>query len=269
MPPLTRQHQVARQALAVAIGASTLGSGIVSPRAMSAQRLSAADLAAGSGTCLGHRVTDVVQPDEEWDGTSGQDVVVVLGAGASILTGLGDDIVCVLADPRRGYVHGSYINTGPDNDTVITYGGSNTIDTFDGDDLIYLNGDEESVSAGAGHDHIWGLGATVAYIDGEDGNDLIVGSPGNDVLSGGEGVDMILGAEGDDTIDGDGDPDYLAGGFGFDDIDGGADEDTCEDSLPGGATFASCEVTSNDPGFPESGGTVASPPEMPLRFRAL
>ena len=83
-------------------------------------------------------------------------------------------------------------------------------------DLIYLNGDEESVSAGAGHDHIWGLGATVVHIDGEDGNDLIVGSPGNDVLSGGEGVDMILGAEGDDTI-----------------------------------------------------GTVASPPEMPLQFRAL
>jgi Ca2+-binding RTX toxin-like protein len=152
---------------------------------------------------------------------------------------------------------------------VITYGGSNTIDTFDGDDLIYLNGDQETVSAGAGHDHIWGLGATVASIDGEDGNDLIVGSPGNDVLSGGEGVDMILGAEGDDIIDGDGDPDYLAGGFGFDDIDGGADQDTCEDSLPGGAAFASCEVTSNDPGFPEFGGTAAYPPEMPFHVRAL
>ena len=94
-------------------------------------------------------------------------------------------------------------------------------------------------------------------------------TPGNDVLSGGEGVDMILGADGNDTINGDGDPDYLAGGFGFDDIDGGADQDTCEDLLPGGATFTSCEVTSNDPGFPESSGAAGSSLGVLLRFTAL
>jgi Ca2+-binding RTX toxin-like protein len=227
---------------------------VVWPGTMSAQRISGGGITAGGGTCLGHRVTEVVQAGDYWGGTSEADVVVVLGSGAEVLTGLGDDIVCVLAGPRDTYGHGATIHTGPGNDTVITYGGSNTIDTFDGDDLVYLNGDQESVSAGDGHDHIWGLGAASASIDGEDGNDLIVGSPGNDFLYGGEGVDMILAAGGDDIVRGEGDPDTLAGGLGFDDIDGGPDADTCVDTPPAGATFASCENTPPDPVFPESGG---------------
>ena len=258
-----RTRRVERRSLRHAARSTIAGAmavSLISPSTMLAQRLSAGDIAAGNGTCLGRRVTEVVQPDQDWNGTAGPDVVVVLGGGGEIMTGLGEDIVCVFADPRQKYGHGAKINTGTENDTVITYGGSNTIDTFDGDDLIYLNGEIESVAGGNGHDHIWGLGATQVSIDGEDGNDLIVGSPGNDFLDGGEGVDMILGAAGDDFINGEGDPDTLAGGFGFDQIDGGPDQDTCIDSLPAGATLVSCEDTANDPGFPESGGAQASLP---------
>ena len=229
------------------------------PGAISAQRVTGGGITSGVDTCLGRPVTHTVHPGEDWPGTARPDVVVVIG-NAEILTGLGDDVVCVFADPRERYGHGAHINTGTENDTVITYGGSNTIDTFDGDDLVYLNGDIESVDAGNGNDHVWGLGADTAFIDGGDGNDLIVGSPGNDGLHGGEGVDMILGAAGDDNINGDGDPDSLTGGSGFDDIDGGPDADTCFETIPGGGTLTSCEDTPPYSELPESGGSAAHAP---------
>lgn len=241
-------------------GAAALAAILVSPAFASAQRLAIDDFAAGGGTCLGHRVTDVVQPGEHWVGTAERDVVVVLGAGADVWTNAGDDVVCVAGpesrDPRHGY--GSTIVTSDGNDTVITYGGDNLIQAGEGDDLVYLNGGHEEVEGGPGHDHIWALGAWLAYVHGEDGNDLIVGSPGSDFLDGGDGVDVILGAAGNDTIAGGEDPDSLFGGAGADNIDGGPDQDTCFDTLPGGATFSSCELTPPDPGLPEAGGEVAA-----------
>jgi Ca2+-binding RTX toxin-like protein len=204
--------------------------------------------------CRGERVTQVVQAGETWDdGTDGRDVVLVLGTGAEVWTNNGDDLVCVYGDRGREYGHGSKIVTGPGNDTVITFGGSNYILTAGDDDVVLLNGHWETVEAGDGDDNVWALGATSADLFGEAGNDLIVGSPGGDVLSGGDGNDVMLGAGGGDTIMGDAANDQLFGDAGSDQLDGGFGADTCTD-VQATTIFVSCETIPLNPGFPEAGG---------------
>jgi Ca2+-binding RTX toxin-like protein len=59
-------------------------------------------------------------------------------------------------------------------------------------------------------------------LDGQDGNDAIVGGRGGEVLFGGEGADLLLGGAGADSILGEGGDDHIFGGAGVDKLDGGA-----------------------------------------------
>lgn len=67
------------------------------------------------------------------------------------------------------------------------------------------------------------------YLDGGDGNDLVVGDGGNDILSGGADNDQLFGDDevgyrvlpGDDRLDGGAGDDLLAGGDGADSLSGG------------------------------------------------
>ena len=201
--------------------------------------------------CLGERVTQVVEAGEYWAGTHERDVVAIIGNGAEVWTNLGDDVVCVYGGAPDRYGHGSTVVSGAGNNRIITYAGSNYIRVGAGTNFIYLNGDEEEVEGSWGNDHIWALGATRARIYGDDGDDVIVGSPGPDWLDGGTGDDLIIGAAGDDTITADFGNDFVFGGAGSDDIDAGAGIDTCVDT-PGGAVLTSCEEEPVDPGLPES-----------------
>lgn len=65
-------------------------------------------------------------------------------------------------------------------------------------------------------------------IDGNAGNDCIVGTSGSDSIKGGSGNDVILGLNGDDTIDGDSGDDRIFGGEENDTIDGGTGVNFCE-----------------------------------------
>ncbi|MBC7818986.1 MAG: hypothetical protein IAG10_19020 [Planctomycetaceae bacterium] len=65
-----------------------------------------------------------------------------------------------------------------------------------------------------GNDVLIGSGSN--FLIGGDGNDLLLGGSGNDMLSGGDGNDTITGGNGDDT---------LGGGFGDDLFDGGLGRD--------------------------------------------
>jgi Ca2+-binding RTX toxin-like protein len=58
-------------------------------------------------------------------------------------------------------------------------------------------------------------------LNGQDGNDALLGGRGGEVLMGGEGADLMLGAAGADTLFGEGGDDRLFGGAGFDKLDGG------------------------------------------------
>ncbi|MEE9416556.1 MAG: matrixin family metalloprotease, partial [Acidimicrobiales bacterium] len=60
---------------------------------------------------------------------------------------------------------------------------------------------------------------------GRSGNDTIYGNGGNDIICGSTGSDTIFGGEGDDTIMGDGGDDVLRGGDGNDLVYGGSGDD--------------------------------------------
>ena len=86
---------------------------------------------------------------------------------------------------------------------------------------------------GDGHDQFNGAdaGALPILVDGEGGNDLLIGGPGGDTLIGGLDDDTVAGGFGDDSVYGNGGKDTLLGDAGSDRVDGGAGRD----SLRGGS----------------------------------
>lgn len=62
-------------------------------------------------------------------------------------------------------------------------------------------------------------------INGRGGDDTICGGDGDDIINGGTGVDTIFGGDGDDRISGQGDNDLLYGDIGDDVMNGGVGED--------------------------------------------
>ncbi|HWH21012.1 MAG TPA: calcium-binding protein [Solirubrobacterales bacterium] len=61
--------------------------------------------------------------------------------------------------------------------------------------------------------------------EGGEGDDLVYGDRGNDILRGNAGDDRLYGGIGDDRLEGGTGDDWVSGGFGADTIDGGEDSD--------------------------------------------
>ena len=70
-----------------------------------------------------------------------------------------------------------------------------------------------------------GLAATVTGLTGTTGDDVIIGTSGNDTINGLGGADVICGGDGDDTINGGAGPDMIFGEAGDDDINGAKGDD--------------------------------------------
>ena len=102
--------------------------------------------------------------------------------------------------------------------------GANTTTDFGGATIQAAQADV-IVNAGAGNDNINLSAATVrsSVINGEDGDDIIVGSPIAEQISGGNGNDRITGFKGNDTVTGDAGNDVMIwnNGDGNDTNDGG------------------------------------------------
>ena len=97
-------------------------------------------------------------------------------------------------------------------------------DFNDGDDVVYGRGGDDVIMGGRGMDMIAGDGGN-DMLDGGRGNDTLKGGMGNDDLDGGRDDDMLKGESGmDDLMGGSGD-DMLYGGSGADTLMGGADDD--------------------------------------------
>ncbi|MET1112839.1 MAG: Calx-beta domain-containing protein, partial [Allosphingosinicella sp.] len=117
-----------------------------------------------------------------------------------------------------------------------------TVDGGDGDDIVHASNLGDNIFGGAGNDTLYGgrlddwllgglgddilnagstdagtLGGDGNYLDGGEGNDLIIGREGSDWLEGGDGTDTLEGGEGDDFLSGGaGHGDILRGGRGDD-----------------------------------------------------
>lgn len=141
-------------------------------------------------------------------------------------------------------------------------------------DLIVAPAGVEAVRAGGGDDTIVAgpiaaaascpggcrLGVGSQTFEGGEGDDVVFGERGNDILRGGGGNDQLFGGIGDDLLQGGPGNDRLAGGFGFDSIDGeGGDDYVRGDSTidrifdGGGGTDTLSYSTGVTPGF---GGTI-------------
>jgi Ca2+-binding RTX toxin-like protein len=97
------------------------------------------------------------------------------------------------------------------NDTATVAGDANGVTVFGLSAQVTITGAEAAndtlqVQAGAGDDAVdasgLAAGAIQLLLDGGDGDDVLVGSPGHDTLLGGAGDDVLIGNGGADVLDG-------------------------------------------------------------------
>ena len=96
-----------------------------------------------------------------------------------------------------------------------------------GNDRLIGTKDDDSIYGQAGNDTLEG-GDGNDRINGQDGNDTLDGGAGDDNLSGGDGNDSMTGGVGNDTLDGGSGVDLMYGGDGNDKLYGYAGNDTLD-----------------------------------------
>ncbi len=104
----------------------------------------------------------------------------------------------------------------------------------------YLNYLQESkLAVSEGDDVLVGLNSEAEDLHGREGDDILDGNHGDDILRGGKGHDFLDGGSGDDTLHGGKGDDYLNGSFDDDTLYGDTGDDTLDgnhgdDTLYGG-----------------------------------
>ncbi|MFF4256272.1 calcium-binding protein [Streptomyces sp. NPDC001663] len=122
-----------------------------------------------------------------------------------------------------GRLDGAYVSGGTGNDTI-TVGAEGLAWGEDGNDTITASGGDNIVQGGKGNDTLHG-GSGAQYLSGDDGKDTITGGTGNDSLYGGKGDDVLYGNSGNDRLYGNSGNDKLYGGAGSDTLSGGPGTD--------------------------------------------
>ncbi|MGW3442308.1 calcium-binding protein [Streptomyces sp. NPDC001076] len=118
-----------------------------------------------------------------------------------------------------GRLDGAYVSGGTGNDTI-TVGKEALAWGDDGNDTINASGGDNIVQGGKGDDVLHG-GSGAQYLSGDDGKDTITGGSGADTLYGGKGDDVLYGNSGNDRLYGNSGNDRLYGGPGSDRLSGG------------------------------------------------
>ena len=181
-------------------------------------------------------------------GTTGNDLIVGNGVGATSLTG-SDGNDTLIGDARANTLNGGAGDdllvggSGGSVDTFIGGSGVDTVSYFGSDAGVIVNLKSGAAGAGPGSE---ALGDTYSEIEnltgsiysdnligdtnanilkGNAGDDWLVGDTGDDVLIGGAGVDRLDAGGGDDSLDGGLGDDLLDGGDGKDTLAGGDGRD--------------------------------------------
>jgi Ca2+-binding RTX toxin-like protein len=119
------------------------------------------------------------------------------------------------------------VRAGAGNDSVViapNIGKPSELNGEEGNDSMVGTNGPDVLIGGPGKDTLVGLGGD-DEITGDDGNDVLDGGAGNDTLNGGLGNDVASGGSGNDTISGDLGNDVLNGNSGDDTVDGGDGND--------------------------------------------
>ncbi len=143
----------------------------------------------------------------------------------------------------------SIFGEGGDDRIIVDYPGTTFIDGGDGNDHIECRTvrrnafeiDVDNISGGAGNDVIY-ASTRFSTVQGNAGNDLLIGTAGRDDLRGGDGRDTLYGMSGIDTLHGDAGNDVIDGGTWTDYIYGGSGQDT----IDGGAGADSISADAGD-----------------------
>jgi Ca2+-binding RTX toxin-like protein len=96
---------------------------------------------------------------------------------------------------------------GDEGDDILGGGtGNDTAFGYDGDDIFYMNTGTDEVGGFDDNDTIFGgsgSDSVLGGLQGDDGDDVIVGGESYDVIGGGDGDDPLYAGQGDDTLYGD------------------------------------------------------------------
>src|SRR4051794_1469160 len=157
----------------------------------------------------------------------------------------------------------------PCSDVIVVPAGVEDVKAGGGDDTIVPAPIAASTSCPEG----CRLGVGSQTFEGGEGDDVVFGERGNDILRGGPGNDQLFGGIGDDLLQGGPGNDRLVGGFGADSIDGEEGDDYVRgDSTidrifdSGGGTDTLSYSTGVTPGFGGSVPIANFPDERGLRL---
>ena len=142
------------------------------------------------------------------------------------LTALSSGVVNIAGLAYDVNVSNLYSTADSDTLTINALEGNDSVTASDGLEAIFgstlAGANHLTINGGAGDDRLIGYG----QMNGDVGNDTLLGGAFDQTLNGGNGDDRIEGGAGDDNLLGGAGEDTFIGGAGNDTIDGGADFDT-------------------------------------------
>lgn len=157
---------------------------------------------------------------------------LIIRITASDGTATADTIIDLRVVVAAGTSGNDNITGSVGNDYILGLDGNDNIYGFGGDDVLYGNGDGsmsgnwnayDNIYGGDGNDTIYGGDNSYWYnsLQGDNGDDVVVGGNGDDIIDGGAGSDMLFGGSGNDELSdqaGDSDINIINGGVGNDHI---------------------------------------------------
>ena len=175
---------------------------------------------------------------------------ITVDFAAGTVTGMGNDNIANFESVNDTESDDTILDDDASRNLVLQAGGNDTVSAAGGNDLVDGGDGDDDLNGGAGQDFLSFLNSEVGVnadlndgtstgngTDSITGFEYVFGSPHADTIDGDAGDNLLLGLDGDDVISGFVGRDFLDGGAGIDSLDGGAGSDSCLN----GETETNCE----------------------------